>query len=113
MREPDLLTEYLREDWGFDGFVVSDWGAVHSTAASANAGLDLEMHAYGVPAPATPVTGVGGRFFDPDKIEAAMASGAMAKTRLDDMVRNIVRPMFREGLFDHAVEQDAVNFTAT
>ena len=38
---PELLTGYLRKDWGFDGFVVSDWGAVHSTAPSANAGLDL------------------------------------------------------------------------
>ena len=61
---PTLLTKYLRDDWGFDGFVVSDWGAVHSTAASANAGLDLEMHAFAVPTPATPVTGAGGRFFD-------------------------------------------------
>ena len=109
---PTLLTDYLREDWGFDGFVVSDWGAVHSTAASANAGLDLEMHAFAVPAPATPVTGAGGRFFDADKLKAAMAKGALSRSRLDGMVRNIVRPMFREGLFEHVVPQNAVNFTA-
>ena len=60
------------------------------------------MHAFAVPAPATPVTGTGGRFFDADKLKAAMATGALAKTRLDEMVRNIFRPMFREGLFDHA-----------
>ena len=38
-----LLTEVLREEWGFDGLVVSDWGAVHDRAAAVAAGLDLEM----------------------------------------------------------------------
>ena len=38
-----LLTEILRDEWGFDGFVVSDWYGVHDAAAAANAGLDLEM----------------------------------------------------------------------
>src|SRR5215208_1693242 len=38
-----LLTRILREEWGFEGFVVSDWFAVASTAGSARAGLDLEM----------------------------------------------------------------------
>ncbi len=38
-----LLTTVLRDEWGFDGFVVSDWFGTHSTAAAANAGLDLEM----------------------------------------------------------------------
>jgi beta-glucosidase len=40
---PWLLTKVLRDDWGFDGFVVSDWFGTHSTAPAANAGLDLEM----------------------------------------------------------------------
>ena len=100
---PDLLTGYLREDWGFDGFVVSDWGAVHSTAPSANAGLDLEMHATDTGAPATPVSGSGGRYFAADQLQAAVASGAVKQSRIDDMVRNIVRPMFEHGLFDHPV----------
>lgn len=38
-----LLTEVLREEWGFDGVVISDWGAVHEPAAALNAGLDLRM----------------------------------------------------------------------
>ena len=38
-----LLTEVLREDWGFEGVVVSDWGAVHDRVAALRAGLDLEM----------------------------------------------------------------------
>ncbi len=38
-----LLTEVLRDEWGFEGVVVSDWGAVHDRAASLRGGLDLEM----------------------------------------------------------------------
>ena len=38
-----LLTEVLRGEWGFDGLVVSDWGAVHDRVAALAAGLDLEM----------------------------------------------------------------------
>ena len=109
---PQLLTGYLRDDWGFDGFVVSDWGAVHSTAPSANAGLDLEMHAFAVPTPATPVTGTGGRFFDGPALKDAMAAGKVTPARLNEMVGNILRTMFRQGLFDHVVEQDAVEFAA-
>ena len=38
-----LLDEVLKREWGFDGMVMSDWGAVHTTVDAANAGLDLEM----------------------------------------------------------------------
>ena len=107
---PTLLTKYLRDDWGFDGFVVSDWGAVHSTAASANAGLDLEMHAFAVPTPATPVTGTGGRFFDAGKLKAAMSRGDLRQSRIDEMVHNIVERMFKHGLFDKRTDQNALTF---
>ena len=40
-----LLTDILRDEWGFDGFVVSDWFGVHHTTEAANAGLNLEMPA--------------------------------------------------------------------
>lgn len=42
-----LLTEVLRDEWGFDGVVVSDWGAVHDRVESTRAGLELEMPASG------------------------------------------------------------------
>jgi beta-glucosidase len=42
-QDPWLLTTVLREEWGFDGVVVSDWGAVHDRVAALAAGLDLEM----------------------------------------------------------------------
>ena len=44
---PWLLTDVLRKEWGFEGYVVSDWGAVSDRAAGVAAGLDLEMPASG------------------------------------------------------------------
>ena len=45
---PWLLTDLLKKEWGFQGLVVSDWGGVHDTVNSANAGMDLEMPGPGV-----------------------------------------------------------------
>src|SRR4051794_5897988 len=84
----DLLDGILRGQWGFDGFVTSDWGATHSTAPSANAGLDLEMHA-------APPHYFGAPLGD------AIKAGKVPAARLDAMVRHIFVPMFRFGLFDH------------
>jgi beta-glucosidase len=39
-----LLTKILREEWGFDGLIMSDWGAIHNLVNALSAGLDLEMH---------------------------------------------------------------------
>ncbi|WP_344733726.1 glycoside hydrolase family 3 protein, partial [Nocardioides fonticola] len=105
-----LLTDILRKDWGFDGFVVSDWGAVHSTGPSAMAGLDLEMHAVPFQTPATPVFGASDRYFAPAKMQAALDDGSLTMARLNEMVRNIVRPMFREGLFEHPVKPGVAPF---
>jgi beta-glucosidase len=85
-----LLDGVLRREWGFQGFVTSDWGATHSTAPSANAGLDLEMNAappqyYG--------TALG----------TAISAGQVSMATLDGMLRHIFVPMFRFGLFDHPV----------
>src|SRR4051794_30945739 len=84
----DLLDGILRGQWGFDGFVTSDWGATHSTAPSANAGLDLEMHA-------APPHYYGSALGD------AIKAGKVPAARLDAMVKHIFVPMFRFGLFDH------------
>src|SRR4051795_9226513 len=70
-----LLTRALRDMWHFAGFVVSDWGATHSTAKAANAGLDVEMPS--------------GQFFG-DALKAAVQSGEVPASRLDGMVRNVL-----------------------
>ncbi len=87
-----FMTEILRRDWGFKGFVVSDWNATHSTAKAANAGLDLEMAA----------TSFEGKYFG-DPMLAAVADGDVPRWRLDQMVHRITRTMFAHGLFDNPV----------
>jgi beta-glucosidase len=81
---PHLLNEVLKTDWGFKGFVMSDWWATHSTAAAALAGLDQEQ-----PNPA---------FFG--SLGQAIQTGQVPQARLDDMVRRILHAMFEAGLFD-------------
>src|SRR5690606_4307504 len=72
---PFLLTQVLREEWGFKGYVMSDWGAVHSTAPSANAGLDQES-GFGLQR---------ADWFNADKLRAALAAGEIAAERIDLM----------------------------
>lgn len=72
-----LITEILRNQWGFEGFVVSDWGAVHDRVKSLQAGLDLEMP--------------GPKERHVQEIIDAVRSGQLAETFLDDAVRRILR----------------------
>jgi len=81
-----LLNDVLKKQWGFPGFVVSDWGATHSTAKAALAGLDMEMP--------------GDQFFGKE-LKKAVETGAVPVARLNDMVRRILRSEFAAGLFDN------------
>lgn len=90
--QPWLLTDVLRRDWGWKGFVMSDWGATHSTVAAANAGLEQES---GWPFDEQPY------FREP--LKAAVAKGEVSKARLDEMAHRILRSMFAHGLFDHPI----------
>jgi beta-glucosidase len=83
-----LLQDVLKEEWGFRGFVVSDWGASHSTVGTANNGLDLEMDG------ANPVGAWWGR----GQLLAAVRNGQVAEATVDDKVRRILRAMFSSGI---------------
>jgi beta-glucosidase len=87
-----LLTEVLKQDWGFKGWVMSDWGAVHSTAPAANAGLDQQS---GMPFDLSD-------YFGPPLKEAVL-NGWVPQARLDDMARRILHAMFEHGVVDHPV----------
>ena len=81
----ELLGGILRGEWGFDGLVVSDWFATRSTAASARAGMDLEM-----PGPA--------RHYG-EKLAAAVRAGAVPQAALDASVLRLLRLLERTGAF--------------
>ncbi|KAM5384607.1 hypothetical protein ACJZ2D_001352 [Fusarium nematophilum] len=80
-----LLTSILRDELGFRGYVMSDWWGTHSTASSANAGLDMEQ-----PGVATPRDEV----YWGALLEAAVKKGDVSKSRLDSMARAILAPYF-------------------
>ncbi len=76
-----LLTKILRDEWGFDGFVVSDWGAVNDRVKGLQAGLDLEMPA-------------SKGCTDAD-IVAAVKNGSLEESVLDKAVERILEIIFR------------------
>ncbi|MEJ5946589.1 glycoside hydrolase family 3 C-terminal domain-containing protein [Pseudokineococcus basanitobsidens] len=80
-QDPWLLTQVLREDWGFEGLVVSDWGAVDDRALGVAAGLDLEMPSSG---------GVGEA-----SIRAALEAGTLTEAQLDACVRRVLELVAR------------------
>ena len=84
-----LLTDILKNEWGFRGLVVSDWWAIKSTVKSANAGCDLEM-----PGP--------GKYFNANKLLTAINKKQISEKVINDKVRRILRVMFLMELFDDA-----------
>ena len=80
-----LLTDVLKKGWGFDGMVMSDWGAVHEVGTIA-AGNDLEM-----PHPKTPKL---------PALHQALEDGIITQAQVDDSVRRILRTIFRAKLMD-------------
>ena len=90
-----LLTEILKDEWGFEGLVMSDWYATHSTVPTANAGLDLEM-------PGPP------RFFGEALVKAVQA-GEVAEKTIDDKVRRILGVMAKTGALDENVNDAEKN----
>ena len=81
--QPDLINGVLRDEWGFDGLVMSDWFGTHSTVPAALAGLDLEM-----PGPSA--------WFGPT-LAAAVRDGLVDETVVDGQVRQVLGLMGRVG----------------
>ena len=80
-----LLNQVLKKDFGFKGWVLSDWGGTHSTYKAAMAGLDQEMP--------------GSTYFG-DALKKSVESGEIPVARVNDMVHRILRSMFAVGVID-------------
>jgi beta-glucosidase len=105
---PNLIFDNLEGTDGFQGFIVSDWGATHSTVASADAGLDLEMGIVQIPNAVEPLTGPslppGSEELAEDwfgtPLAEAVADGQVSMNVLNNTVSRILHSMFADGVFD-------------
>ena len=90
-----LLNEVLREQWKYDGTVISDWGGVHDTVLAAESGLDIEMN-------------VKSQFHEQymaDALLEKVRAGEIAEALVDEKVRNILRMMLRLHMIGEGKEQ--------
>jgi len=92
-----LLTDVLKQDWKFPGFVLSDWGGAHSIAKASAAGLDHEEP---------------NEYFYGDAMKKAVESGKVPMVQVDDHVRRIVRSMFAAGVIDDPPQKSVVDVLA-
>ncbi len=86
-----LLNDVLRRDWGFKGFVMSDWGAVHSSEAILK-GLDQQSGEQ-----------IDGKRWFSDLMQTAVSEGRVPQSAIDTSVRRILRTMYASGIVDHPV----------
>jgi beta-glucosidase len=89
-----LLTDVLKEDWKFKGFVVSDWGGTHSTVKASAAGLDNEE----------PLDDFYGA-----KLKEAVQNGQVPMAQIDDHARRVLRAEFAAGLVDYPTQKSVVD----
>lgn len=89
---PYLLKHVLRDKWGFNGLVMSDWGSTHHCIPAASSGLDLEM--------------AGGEKMNPKDMKYYLTTGHVTTAMIDEKVRNILRTMIAFG-FDRKRPADS------
>lgn len=85
---PKLLKEFLREDLGFKGFVISDWGGVYDAIRSAKNGLDIEM------------TGSHNPNYHFKHLQLHLRNGNVAQEDIDTMATHVLSAMYAAGQFD-------------
>lgn len=86
-QNPQVLTQDLRDELGFHGWVMSDWGATHAGAASLNAGENQQMP--------------DSSFINLASVTAALQDGQLTMSTVNERVREILYEMFKAGLFDN------------
>jgi beta-glucosidase len=83
-----LLNKILKNEWGFKGAVISDWGGTHNTVASANSGLDIEMGS----------SGPYDQWYFAKPLLAAVKAGKVSVKTIDDKVRRILWVMYQTSM---------------
>ncbi len=91
---PYTLRDVLKTDWGFKGFVISDWGGTHSTVEASAAGLDQEQ-------PANDFYGA--------KLKEAVQAGKVPLSEIDDHARRVLYAEFASGIVDDPPQPDVVD----
>lgn len=104
-----LLTGVLRGQWRFDGYVQSDFFAVHSVAPTLRAGMDLEMPGLVVNISNPPLVGP---YFTSANLRAALDAGQIAVSDIDTALGRRYKQMFRLGVFDRLVAQTPIDAAA-
>jgi beta-glucosidase len=94
----ELITDILRDEWGFEGIVMSDWTSVYSTAQTINAGLDLEMPRAD--------------FLTPEKIKPLLETGVVSMETVNQRIRNRLKLMERFGWLNPDHKQQNENLPA-
>lgn len=94
-----LLNQVLKQEWKYPGYVMSDWGGVHSGSKAALAGLDQQSAGEVFDAAV---------FFDAP-LRMAVGAGVVPRARFDDMVTRILRSLFAHGAFDHPTQRQPID----
>lgn len=84
--DPWLLKEVLKKQWGFKGFVMSDWGSTHNCVPAVKSGLDLEM--------------AGNEIQNEEALRYHLSTGEISMSDIDSKVKNILRTLIAFGFFD-------------
>ncbi|WP_309646267.1 beta-glucosidase [Phenylobacterium sp.] len=96
-----LLTQVLRRDWDYKGWVMSDWGAVHTTAKAALAGMDQESGEQ-----------LDKQVYFGALLKEAVEQGEVPFERLAQMVHRILRSLIAHGVFDRPAERRETDYAA-
>ena len=91
---PYTVNDVLKKDWGFKGFVISDWGGTHSTEKASAAGLDQEQ----------PMADFFG-----SKLKEAVEAGRVPMSEIDDHVRRVLYAEFLTGIVDDPPQKSVVD----
>lgn len=92
--DPWLLRSVLREQWDFEGILMSDWGSTHACLPAANGGLDLEMPT--------------GERMTPDSLRYYLNKGELQMSTIDEKVQHTLQTLIRFGFFDKEQEDTSI-----